>query len=433
MEILKYKNINGIKNPSLKELAAEIAFLQEKRNNWLGIFGLKVAPNEKKRKNMRLNAIKKLQDRGIFSTNNKKTFFTKYLSSGCISCMRGETYNFVPTFNCNKECFFCYQPRFQYKAKVRKSIYHSPVINVRELIKKDKLESFSISGGESLLAIGKVIKAICLVKSRFGPSCKTHLYTNGDFVTTGVLKQLKSAGLDEIRFNLAANNYRLTSVYLAQDYISDVIVEIPVIPGDEIRAKNLMAQLNRIGIFCLNLHELLFFGYNPAIYKKRGYMLKTAKKRPFYSELATPIYSSEEAAFRLLEFAVQKRYSISVHYCSSSAKQDIQHIRKRYNYAKDALKPYEKITKNGLLEKLIVYEPECSSAIKDLKQNNVPREQINISSERKRLEVHPRNLAYLNLKEYEVGIARSLPDSRDVDIKVMGMNPASKAYRFKYK
>jgi len=418
MKILKYKNINGIKNPHLKKLTAEIAFLQGKRNNWLRFSGLDVAPDEEKRKNICLNTIRKLQNRGILIANNKKTFFTKYLSSGCISCMRGETYNFVPTFNCNRECFFCYQPHFQYKAKTHKSIYHSPVINIKELIKKHKLESFSISGGESLLAVDKVIRTICLVKSRFGSACKIHLYTNGDFATTGVLKQLKNAGLDEIRFNLAANNYRLTSVCLAKDYIPDVIVEIPVIPGDETRIKNLMAQLNRIGIFCLNLHELLFFGYNPGIYKKRGYMLKTAKNRPFYSELATPICGSEEVAFRLLEFAVQKRYSMSVHYCSSGAKQDIQHIRKRHNYAMEVRKSYEKITKNGLLEKLVVYEPECSTALKDLKQNNVSQEQINISSQKRRLETHPRNLVYLNPKEYEVGIVRSLPDSRDVDIKV---------------
>lgn len=420
MREFRYKDINEIKNHYLKKLSIEIAYLQKKRDDWLRLFNLNIAAGWKKRERLRLNKLRELQHKGISVANNAKTLFAGYLSLACISCMRGETYNYVPTFNCNKECFFCYQPHFQYnKIGMQKSLHYSPIINIKELLKKKELKSFSISGGEPLLVMDKVINSIRLVRKHFGSNCRIHLYSNGTLIKHDILRRLRDAGLDEIRFNLAANNYHLAPVYLAKDYIPAIIVEVPVIPEDENKIKYLMAVLDKLGIFGLNLHELLFFGYNHSFYKKRGYMLKTAETRPFYSELAVPIYHSEETAFHLLEFAIKKQYTMSVHYCSCSAKQDIQHIRKRYQYAVDSQRPYEKITEDGLLEKLVIYEPENRDALKDLKCYSIPQGQINISSDKRRLEIHPDNLRYLNLKKYEVGIVRSLPDYRDVDIKVI--------------
>ena len=407
-----------IKNPRLKELAAEIRFLQERRNAWQGVFNLKVAPCEKERENARSAMVEILRHKGVRVLNNGKTFFTKHLSGGCRSCLRGENYNFVPTFDCNRSCFFCYQPRFSKSSPDVKNIYHSPVLEVGELLRRKNMESFSVSGGEPLLLPGKVIRAVSEVKKRFGSACRTHLYTNGVCATASILKRLQKAGLDEIRINLTAGNYRLAAVRLAKSYIPDVIVEIPVIPEEEKEIKMIMPRLDRLGVFCLNLHELLFLGYRPEEYFRRGYFLKSSRKRPFYSELAIPVFRSEETAFGLLGFAASRNYRMSVHYCSSDAKQEVQHINKRKRCALTARREHEKVTERGLLEKLVIYKPECCLALKDLKRNNVPSRQIYFNRKKKRLEVHPAHIVFLDLEKYEVGRVRSLPDLRDVELRV---------------
>lgn len=58
------------------------------------------------------------------------------------------------------------------------------------------------------------------------------MYTNGYLIDKNKLITLKEAGLNEMRFNIAARHYDLKAVKMAADIIDTVTVEIPAVPED---------------------------------------------------------------------------------------------------------------------------------------------------------------------------------------------------------
>src|SRR5690606_10509589 len=116
------------------------------------------------------------------------------------------------------------------------------------------------------------------------PQAHTRLYTCGDYVDEPILQALKAATLDEIRFSIRmhdtpkAREHTLKEIELAREYIPQVMVEMPVPPGsgDEMRA--LLLELDRIGIFSINLLELCYPLINADEFNQRGFQ---AKARPF--------------------------------------------------------------------------------------------------------------------------------------------------------
>ncbi|HML20545.1 MAG TPA: radical SAM protein, partial [Aggregatilinea sp.] len=180
------------------------------------------------------------------------------------------------------------------------------------------------TGGEPLLHKPQAVHFFEHALERF-PGVHTRLYTCGDYVDEAILAELRDAGLREIRFSIRMHDTDhlrkriLERVELAKRYIPDVMIEMPIIPGTLDIMKDILRELDRIGIYSINLLELCYPLLNAAEFKARGFKVK---KRPFdtlydyWYAGGVPIAGSEAECLDLLEFAHDEGLKIGVHYCS---------------------------------------------------------------------------------------------------------------------
>jgi len=122
----------------------------------------------------------------------------------------------------------------------------------------------------------------------------------------------------------------------AKEYIPDVVVEMPVIPGTLDEMKKLLNELNQIEITGINLLEFLYPWVNPEEYKKRGFKVKHRPYEVLYSYTypgGLPISGSEEECLELLLYALEKKFKMGVHYCSLENKLTSQYITKMLDNA----------------------------------------------------------------------------------------------------
>ncbi|MDD5628114.1 MAG: radical SAM protein [Elusimicrobia bacterium] len=235
-------------------------------------------------------------------------------SPGCRNCLRGSSVSLRLTTRCTRDCFFCFNPE---PRRDGLSLDAMPVRGLSEAIRRMRLcglRGAGLSGGDPLLVLERTLRAIRRLRRAFGPRFYLHLYTNGDLATEPALRRLRQAGLNGLRFNLAAGGYRLAAVRRALALFQDVSVEIPVIPGDLRRLKALILELDRAGVPNLILHELCYAGVNRPRFAARGLKAKPCPAPVYIS--AKPVAGSEAAARELLRYAAARARRLSVLYCS---------------------------------------------------------------------------------------------------------------------
>lgn len=239
---------------------------------------------------------------------------TGQLPDGCRPCLEGRGSNLCLTTRCNRDCFFCFNPRPRADGI---SVHGRPAktpAEASEILAGLDIASVGLSGGEPLLDPDLVLKMAREIRARFGPALRIDLYTNGDLLTRPLLAALKQAGVDGLRMNLAARGYDTAPVKLALEARFPVEVEIPVVPAHEERIKQLMERLDEMGAPHLILHELFVSGQNVDSLKRQGL---AAKGETESDTLAwAPVSLSEEAAYRLLIHALKRKLRLSVYYCS---------------------------------------------------------------------------------------------------------------------
>src|SRR6185312_14905303 len=130
-----------------------------------------------------------------------------------------------------RDCFFC----FNQKPRKDELVVHGVAVRepaqAAELIRRLDLRSVGISGGEPLLFPERVLAVIAALRALPVPP-RIDLYTNGDLASSALLRRLRSAGLDGIRFDLAARGYDAAPVARALQHFDEVAVEIPAIPRE---------------------------------------------------------------------------------------------------------------------------------------------------------------------------------------------------------
>ena len=231
-----------------------------------------------------------------------------------------------------------------------------------------------LTGGEPLVVYDKVIHYIRLLKKHMGKGFWIHLYTNGEFLKKSTLQELKEAGLDEIRINVAAVGYNLEKVALSRKYIPKLFIEIPVIPKDGKKIQRLMLELDKLEIDGLNLHELVFNSHNAEKMRQRPYLAAyPSYKVPFYLLNEAPVLGSEELILDLLELGLTEKLSYGIHYCYYRARIIKQNIFKHYRIALKTRRPYERVNDDGLLEKLVIPEPGIADTLAALERHGVPK------------------------------------------------------------
>lgn len=263
--------------------------------------------------------------------------FYNYLPEGCRLCYKGAKMVLFITGICGRNCFYC---PVSYERREKDAIF----ANERRVEKDediiDEANSMdalgaSITGGEPLIRIERVLHYIRILKNKFGGAFHIHLYTA---LSPGkeVLILLKEAGLDEIRFHPSPDMWEKILITPYRDSIKaahllgiSAGIEIPSIKSN---LSGVLTLLEEVDGF-LNLNELEFSETNAQELEKRGYV---------------PENDISMAASNSRDFAGSVKGK-KVHFCSSVFKDAVQ-LRERFRrIAKRAARDFDEITDDGTL------------------------------------------------------------------------------------
>lgn len=354
--------------------------------------------------------IERLAKKGLKVAQKGNTLFYLNLSKGCRICKEGKWFCPFIEYQCTRSCFFCPMSRKKPKNDVI-FLENFPIETPEEIVnltKKWKIKGVGISGGEPLCMFDKTLDIISKLRKNLGSEFYIWLYTNGDLASKENLIKLKKAGLNEIRFNLAARNYDLVPIIEARKIIDVISVETPVIPEDEYKLKSILLELKKLKVDYVNLHELMFFKYNLESLKKRGYKILNFSPKDF--TLFYPVHGSEISALRIMEFAIDKKIGIPINFCSTYYKQFIQTPFKNKHISEIVKKPHETVTDSGYLKKIIIDEPyeKAVELFKILKNMGVEEDKIYFSKKMKRFELHPNLLQNIDIERFKIKMVLGL-------------------------
>ncbi|TRZ88860.1 MAG: radical SAM protein [Methanosarcinales archaeon] len=263
--------------------------------------------------------------------------FYNYLPEGCRLCYKGAKMVLFITGICGRNCFYCpvsYERREKDAVFANERRVEKDEDIIEEALSMDALGA-SITGGEPILKLERVLRYIRLLKKKFGKSFHIHLYTA---LSPGkdVLVLLKSAGLDEIRFHPPPDMWGKIlitpyhdSIKAAHELGLSVGIEIPSIKSD---LSGILSLLEEVDGF-LNLNELEFSETNAEELEKRGYVPE--------NDISMAVLESKDFAG-----SVKGK---KIHFCSSVFKDAVQ-LRERFKrIAKKAARDFDEITDDGTL------------------------------------------------------------------------------------
>lgn len=276
------------------------------------------------------------------------TLYVRDITEGCRHCFTGSKLVLFVTGLCSKDCWYCPISPEKYKKDVVFA-NERPVKKDSDLLKEARemsAKGAGITGGEPLLKIDRCTHYIKLLKKEFGKDFHIHLYTYGDQATPENIKKLENVGLDEIRFHLFGNFERILPALNSKIKTG---VEIPAIPENKEEIFRLITFLDNHHAAFLNLNELEFSDRNYPNMAKRGYEQA--------HDLTYATKGSLEFAEEVLEFC-EKHTRLAVHFCPVQLKSRVQLVNRLKRRAKNLKKPFEKITKDGLIKKGIIEGPK---------------------------------------------------------------------------
>lgn len=265
---------------------------------------------------------------------------------GCEICLKGAKLVLFLTGVCDKSCFYCPLSErrrgldvvFADEVEVERDL--DVVLEARSI----DAEGTGVTGGDPILRVDRVVKYVRLLKGFFGEGHHVHLYTSGKHVTRDILIQLRSAGVDELRFHPDKRDW--VKIAMAKEAGFVVGAEMPAIPDGEYQLRDLVDYLDSVGADFLNLNELEFCPQNALQLKQRGYVLD--------KERMASVKGSEEVALAVVRWASENGKEVPIHYCPSSVKDSIQTRLRLFRRGRNVAKPYEIVDADGLISKLLV-------------------------------------------------------------------------------
>jgi pyruvate formate-lyase activating enzyme-like uncharacterized protein len=325
------------------------------------------------------------------------------LSPGCRICEHGGWGCSWINARCTRNCFYCSSTHNPTKCRDRNprckmGEFLNPQDHV-EYIKTLGIRGVGLSGGEPLLRFDVLVDHIKAIRRGVGESIYLWLYTNGDLVNPFILKKLKAVGLNEIRFDIAAQDYDLTAVAMAREFIPTVTVEIPCVPDYLETLKLTLKELEEIGLDHLNLHQLRSSQYNYREFQKRNYHF-------IRNIWHAPIYESEICVLELMQYAVEEGITVPINYCSKIYKDTFQTRNNRVSRARLFLKEHEDLTATGLIRHLTLRG--TSKAIRKLaeraERQGISPGKYAVSEDGKVVTIHPDLMAHADLASFMLNI-----------------------------
>jgi len=266
------------------------------------------------------------------------------LSPGCRVCAEGSWSCLFVNGRCNCSCFYCPTPQDQAGVPVTNSIAFPNPVDYADYLNVFGFSGASISGGEPLLTPERTLEFLAEIRKRCGDRLHLWLYTNGTLLTRDLCRQLRAAGLDEIRFDIGATRYNLKKLSLAVGVIPTVTVEIPAVPEDFPLLRDKLREMADAGVNHLNLHQLRLTPHNFRHLVTRDYTFIHGEK--------VTVLESELTALRLVRCAIEQGGAVPVNYCSFPYKRRFQHGAVRRRAALLVREGYEHVTECGYLRSM---------------------------------------------------------------------------------
>ncbi len=318
--------------------------------------------------------------------------YTGSRSPGCQICENGYWgCNFINRL-CTQNCFFCPNDLTMKDESISQTDdfkFKNPMDHIH-FLKTFGIKGVGFSGGEPLLVLDNLLSHITAIRKEFGNSMYQWMYTNGDLVNNSVLKRLRDAGLNEIRFNLSARNYDVSPLLLAKKYLSIVTVEIPAVPEEFELIKNLLVEWESMGVDFLNIHQLNATAHNYKSFRQRNYHI--------LHQPDTPVFESEMCALKLLRFSQERKLSIPINYCCNAFKERFQPRGGRTRQGKIFLNGYEEITNPGFIRLICIHNSidKLERFIRQLENNCYDRTLWHLKKEEMAIAIHSDLLPYVD-------------------------------------
>ncbi|HWR31504.1 MAG TPA: radical SAM protein [Negativicutes bacterium] len=363
----------------------------------------------------------RLTENKVKHRNNNHSIHVNWISPACKACNKGQnSATFYLSLQCHRHCYYCFNPNQQdydeHTAQQRDSIKELDQLKQAG----GKLDYIALTGGEPLLHPEATVRFFQAAKLNFRRA-HTRLYTSGDLLDKAILDKLEQARLDEIRFSIKLEDSLqirrkvMEMIRMAKDIIPCVMVEMPVIPGTLPEMKELLQELNTMGIAGINLLEFCFPYHNAQEFKKRLFRVKNPPFEVLYDYWyagGLPIAGSEDESLELLNFAVEEALSMGVHYCSLENKFTGQVFQQ--NQLADQSKLIYLSPKDYFIKTAKVFGEDIPKVIKVFETANMREYEIN--TEYQYLEFPVEEIHVLTGLSVEIGISTNIMEVRQGDV-----------------
>jgi uncharacterized protein len=329
----------SIRNPALRSYAGKYVniyddFRQQVRGMGMDFAEEDDSPRVRER-------IRDLGRKGAIVRNDGKSVYVNRISPSCVACQTAAgSHTFFISLQCHRDCFFCFNPNQEDYEQHREHLRDLPAELEALHLSGQRVQHVALTGGEPLLHKEETLLFFQSARRHF-PGSYTRLYTCGDHLDVETLQSLHAAGVNEIRFSLRledtenARRHTFHQIALAPEYIPHVMVEMPVLPGEFAAMQDVLLELDRLGVFSINLLELCFPYHNAEEFRRRGYQIKARPFRVLYNYWyagGLPVAGSEETCLQLMEFTLEKKLQLGVHYCSLENKHTGQVYQQNAGY-----------------------------------------------------------------------------------------------------
>jgi len=267
---------------------------------------------------------------------------------------------------CNRGCYYCPNPKERSDVSYAGDLMVDSVDEIYREAELIEAASACITGGEPLFRLKRTLGYIESLKSRFGSSFHIHLYTCMNDVAVDTLKDLYSAGLDEIRFHLHTSD-ETSGLERALKIPWRVGVEIPCIPSPPGTVPQIVEKTRELGVSFVNLNEFQMAPSNYRILMDRGFRTRepipeleridTDDAESLKNRLTDIRYLSHMQVTGSFELAMEilsdsenwSENDTSIHFCSSNSKFFIQKVNRDKRRAASVSYPCDEITETGRL------------------------------------------------------------------------------------
>jgi len=408
------QNLSQLKNPDFAKYAQIYTGVYNHFIAQIKETGIELDENLETETLQKLERIKGLQ---ATFRNSDKSIVNNWISSACEACQKGVgTVTMYVSLMCHRNCYFCFNPNqedYEHYTRNKRDL----VNELTQTLKGPKLSHLALTGGEPLLHKQEMLEFFRLAKEK-SPKTHTRLYTSGDFLNHEILQELREAGLREIRFSIKMEDPEQIKkevyerIALSKEYIPDVMVEMPVLPGSLVEMKEVLLELNRIGISGINLLEFCFPFNNAEEFIKRGYKVKNPPFKVIYDYWyagGLPISRSELECLDLMIFALEQKLDIGVHYCSLENKQTGQIYQQNLGQKVSPMMFFS--NRDYFYKSAKVFGEDIDKVKKIFKKKNTTQYQVNMDYNF--LEFHVNQIKHLKNLDIEVGISSNIMEIRE--------------------